>query len=63
MFCTQCNTAFSWISGEIELGLVHNPHYYEYLATLSSASPNIDVIACGEIPDANMFFIKIIGLL
>ena len=61
MFCTQCNTAFSWISGEIELGLVHNPHYYEYLATLSSTSQTIDVIACGEIPDANMFFIKIIA--
>lgn len=59
MFCTQCNTAFSWTTGEIEIGIVHNPHYYEYLATLYSTSPGIDTIACGEIPDANMFLIKI----
>ncbi len=32
MFCTSCNIAFSWISGEIDNGVVHNPHYYQWLA-------------------------------
>jgi len=31
MFCVQCNTAFSWVTGKIETGKVHNPHYYDWI--------------------------------
>lgn len=30
MWCTQCHTAFSWTSGRIETGRIHNPHWYEW---------------------------------
>lgn len=31
MWCPQCKVAFSWKKGIIETGVVHNPHYYEYM--------------------------------
>ena len=30
MWCPQDQVAFSWRTGEIDEGHVHNPHYYEY---------------------------------
>lgn len=30
MWCTQCQTAFSWRTGRVETGRVHNPHWYEW---------------------------------
>ncbi len=30
MYCTSCNTAFSWKTGKIETGVIHNPHFYQY---------------------------------
>jgi hypothetical protein len=31
MWCTSCNSAFDWRTGQIDHGTVHNPHYYEFL--------------------------------
>lgn len=31
MWCPQCHTAFDYTTGKIETGIIHNPHYYEYL--------------------------------
>ena len=38
MFCTQCHVAFSWKTGEIEKGPVHNPHWYQWQATLNNGT-------------------------
>ncbi len=31
MYCITCHTAFSWITGQIERGTVHNPEYYRWM--------------------------------
>jgi hypothetical protein len=31
IWCSLCQTAFSWKTGIIEVGRIHNPHYYEFL--------------------------------
>ena len=59
MFCVVCHTAFSWTTGKTETGVIHNPHYYEYLSTLTSPMVDIEVLACGDIPDAITFINRI----
>lgn len=29
MYCTQCDTAFSYGTGQVIRGVIHNPHYFE----------------------------------
>lgn len=31
MYCITCNTAFSWNTGTIETGNIHNPEYYRWI--------------------------------
>lgn len=48
MFCTHCKAVFDWATLRILNGPVHNPHYFEYLASLHRPTDVPDAIdACG----------------
>jgi hypothetical protein len=51
MYCTQCHTAFSWRTGRVESGQVHNPHYYEYMRAHGNLPRNPGDVPCGGLPD------------
>lgn len=52
MYCTMCQTAFSWRTGLVETGTIHNPHYYEYLRRQNNGviPRNLGDIPCGGLP-------------
>jgi hypothetical protein len=53
MYCTQCDTAFSYATGKVMTGVIHNPHYYERVRALNGgvAPRNPGDNPCGGWPD------------
>jgi hypothetical protein len=51
MWCTQCHTAFSWKTGRVETGVVHNPHYFEAQRLLGRLPRAHGDVPCGGLPD------------
>ena len=63
MFCTECHIAFSWRSGEIETGAIHNPHYFQIQREMAekltkearnALENNVNRNLCGPCGDDNM---------
>jgi len=52
MWCPVCHTAFSWKTGQIETGTIHNPHFYEFQRKMGkgAAPRNHGDMVCGRVP-------------
>jgi hypothetical protein len=50
MWCTQCHKAFSWETGNIVSGPVHNPHFYQYQREHGGLPRNPVDVVCGGLP-------------
>lgn len=60
MWCVKCNVAFSWQTGRVQNGAIHNPHYFEYLRSRGGQLPrNPNEVLCGGMPPAEfLIFIR-----
>ena len=49
MWCPECKVAFSWKTGKIDNGVVHNPHFYQHMKNnkIGIAPRNPGDILCG----------------
>jgi hypothetical protein len=59
MFCIECHTAFHWVTLKIDNGIVHNPHYFQWLRQRNEnnfVERNPDEIRCGR--ELNENFIR-----
>ena len=50
MWCTQCQTAFDWRTGNIQIGRIHNPHYLEFKRKTSGLYREHGDVPCGGLP-------------
>lgn len=51
MWCVQCHTTFSWKTGVITRGVVHNPHFYDYRREAMQQHRAPGDIPCGGLPN------------
>jgi hypothetical protein len=52
MFCTSCHNAFDWNTCKVvTTGVIHNPHYFQWLQKGGKVPQNPHNIPCGGLPD------------
>lgn len=56
MFCVKCRVAFDWKTGKIETGLIHNPHYFEWMRENGGIPRNPHERECGGLPHIGVFY-------
>lgn len=61
MWCTQCKKAFSWNTGKIVTGTIHNPHFYQYQREHGGgvAPRNPGDVVCGGLPGVRDIYQKL----
>jgi hypothetical protein len=54
MWCTQCHKAFSWNTGKVITGTIHNPHFYQFQRENGGGTMvrNPGDVVCGGLPES-----------
>jgi hypothetical protein len=62
MWCTQCHKAFSWNTGKVVTGVIHNPHFYQYQRENGGGAMarNPGDVVCGGLPDVREINLRVI---
>ena len=63
IFCTDCHSAWDWNTCRIITGVIHNPHYYEFIRNGGNTSRNHGDIPCGGLPDIYALRSVLVGIL
>jgi hypothetical protein len=50
VWCTECHAAWDWNTSRIVTGVIHNPHYYEFVRNGGNGGRNHGDIPCGGLP-------------
>ncbi len=61
MWCTQCQTAFSWRTGQIETTHIHNPHYFQWMrsnGTVAPPRPNGECLTPAEVLEQSAYYLR-----
>ena len=56
MWCPDCHTAFNWNTLQIEKGVIHNPHFFEFQRLGGSTNRANGDIPCGGLPSINELY-------
>lgn len=48
MWCVNCHNAFSWRTGQVDNGIVHNPHFFQYQRSMHAEDGNMVRRAHGQ---------------
>ena len=51
MFCVECHCPWNWNTGLVEKGVIHNPHYYDFIRRGGVPGRNHGDIPCGGLPE------------
>jgi len=50
MWCPTCHKAFSWRTGLVDKGVIHNPHFYQYQRDNAAATGGVVPRVPGDVP-------------
>jgi len=55
MYCTACDTPYSYETGKVVTGVIHNPHYFERMRALKGTIPRVQGDTQGDNPGCNVW--------